>query len=1465
MGVMKETMRKIGYIFVALLTLLFALTLVACGDTEQEKPVVASKYVEGMDDFEYYAEGSSVSLISPKDKTKKSVMIPACVTEIHSAAFDGCSSLEEVKFANGSKLKDVLTFAFRDCTSLKSISLPSSVKTIGNQAFSGCTSLETVEYDEDKITSFGTCVFENCSSLESVTVPGVVTTIGSKDFVGCTSLEDVIMCDGVTKVENDAFRNSPVNSLSLPNTLREIGDYAFYSNALTGKLVIPEGVEKIGALTFAATQFFRVEGGITELELPSSLASIGALAFFSAKLSTLDIPKNVKSIGVGAFLNSAPTAVTLPDSFIIGTDIPKEWIKSNADIKKLTEEEIVLFDGWSDEMTWSIPSANVDDYDEYSQGMIKYVLNSAKNLTIRSGLLKKDAIENNDNLENIVLGDGVEIEAGALDNTKWYSEQPDGVVYIGNVVYGCKGTLPFPTTLTIKEGTTKIAEMAFFGQINVTALELPKSLKQIGRFTFVGTAIDRISVSDENTSFAVEGNCLLSSDKKTLVLGCFSSTIPSTVEKIGDGAFAGTYISSINVPKGVKTIGKYAFAECPRLTTVIFENESVLTTIDEYAFAATDITSVDFQSLTKLESVGDYAFEYTNMTSVTLPDSVIDLGICAFGKGLKNIKINQKEGEKQSKYYVKNNYVIDRTTRTIVMAVEGCGNIPQSFTYVDKVKVYDVIAIGDYAFVGVKTFDKTLVIPSTITSIGQKAFAGTPISSIKFATRTESGRRVYDLQSVDQTAFNDCTSLSEIIAPAGIISKINLSDSVSRIEITGDDDIPDEFLVGHAGVRSVTIAEGVKRIGDMAFSGCGLTSLTIPASTTSLGYGVGAFCPLEIFEIASENVPSAEARVEGYNGSAINVIFDKCNLFAYAAGVPFSSNGSHTARTISQTTIDGFDELYKLYVAYRMNCEKANGEDADKEELPKEINDRYARFYDKAIELFKTSVLDFAKSAKAESTNGAIVGINNSFTCVGSNAAFVFGDEKSGGIDLQALVAKLYGFDAKDYFVQTVGTIVKAFENFSGSVDSLGGFNTGNGFVFPIAIQSDSAGVILTCVVFDANGNASVWINDVKTALSATNFDQKHYTKDNVTNQLFCKYELFSTFAPKYYIKNNYVIDKESRTIVMALDGCGEIPTSYTMDKTTRVYDVVAIGAHAFLGSSVEKIVIPGNVKEIGYGAFENSAVKEVVMQKGVESIDKHAFFGAEKLETVIVPDSVSFIGAKAFDKTPFLEAKKLGGGVVYVGKVVYTYSPKTITDEKGNVAGVENPKEIVIEDGTTGFAEHALEYLSSLKKMVLPSSIKVIGQEAFFGCKNLSEIYFNGSFDEWNAIEKGASWDAHTPKKNIWTLCQCTDKNHDHNHDGCVDGARITCNAHNLTCENLSHNHNDSDNLAADCNDQNKGYVLNGGGMCDECFAWEYNQLCPKCETNYRDLDKEKCKSCIEKEKKEKEEREKQRQGKSM
>lgn len=112
MGVMKKNMRKMCYIFVALLTLLFALTLVACGDTEQEKPAAVSKYVEGMDDFEYYADDETVTLFWPKDKTKKSVTIPACVTEINGNAFDGCVLLEEVKFTKGCKLKRINTFAF---------------------------------------------------------------------------------------------------------------------------------------------------------------------------------------------------------------------------------------------------------------------------------------------------------------------------------------------------------------------------------------------------------------------------------------------------------------------------------------------------------------------------------------------------------------------------------------------------------------------------------------------------------------------------------------------------------------------------------------------------------------------------------------------------------------------------------------------------------------------------------------------------------------------------------------------------------------------------------------------------------------------------------------------------------------------------------------------------------------------------------------------------------------------------------------------------------------------------------------------------------------------------------------------------------------------------------------------------------------------------------------------------------
>ena len=386
-------MKKFTYVFVFLVVLTLVPMLFACDESSPSKPPVLSQTIEGMDDFNYFANDNAVLLLSPKDINAKSLTVPACVTSISDGAFEDCNALEEVKFEKNSKLAEVKACAFRNCISLKNIQLPLSVKKIGNRAFSGCVALEKAEYNASGIKEFGTAVFENCKNLKSVVVPSVVSEVTSKDFAGCDALEEVTFLDGVTKIGNDAFNGKPIWRIVLPQTLQSIGDRAFKGNKLSGLISFPE-----------------------------SLTSIGNEAFFGNAFDEITILDGVTSIGKDAFVGGEKAA-----------------------LKTLC----VPFAGLS------VDNGTLEDV--FSA---KAVANLSK-LTILSGKITKDTMQNLAAVELYASGE-VEIEAGSLDETQWYKSQPDGIVYIGEILYGYKGSISQSyALLKIKEGTTKILDYAF--------------------------------------------------------------------------------------------------------------------------------------------------------------------------------------------------------------------------------------------------------------------------------------------------------------------------------------------------------------------------------------------------------------------------------------------------------------------------------------------------------------------------------------------------------------------------------------------------------------------------------------------------------------------------------------------------------------------------------------------------------------------------------------------------------------------------------------------------------------------------------------------------------------------------------------------------------------------------------------------------------------------------------------------
>lgn len=232
-----------------------------------------------------------------------SVTIPSSVSTIYSEAFYGCTGLTSVAIPNGT----VYPYAFSGCTGLTSVTISSNVYTITSYAFDGCSSLDTINYNARNctigISTNGTYlsawptgtvttlnIGENVSSITEYAFRGLsglttvnfnadsCTTMGSSVnpvFFGCTSLTTLNIGNNVKIIPDYAFRgcNGLTGTLTIPNSVIQIGAEAFCNCTALANVVVGNGVSAIRAGTFANCNH------MTNLTLGSGLQTISSTAF----------------------------------------------------------------------------------------------------------------------------------------------------------------------------------------------------------------------------------------------------------------------------------------------------------------------------------------------------------------------------------------------------------------------------------------------------------------------------------------------------------------------------------------------------------------------------------------------------------------------------------------------------------------------------------------------------------------------------------------------------------------------------------------------------------------------------------------------------------------------------------------------------------------------------------------------------------------------------------------------------------------------------------------------------------------------------------------------------------------------------------------------------------------------------------------------------------------------------------
>ena len=1163
--------------------------------------------------------------------TLTEVTLPSNLQKIGNQAFFRRGNLRVVKF-NGNKSNVDWTIgdgAFSDMY-LQSFPFNETLVSIGDSAFYySWTYLINVRFEDDVVLSsrlkkIGDSAFEGCSWLGEITIPASCEYLGSAAFSG-TRIDSVTIEHGskITEIADETFYGCQFEEIYIPSTVTRIGDSAFESCDCLTSITIPEGVTYIGDSAFEdCTE-------ITTLRLPSGLKTIGDSAFASMEsLISINIPKTVTSFGDGVFtgcdsleldnveIEEGNPVIAIEDGVMYSAD-KKNLLyypanrTSSAYVMPATLETIPdgLFrnNEYLTSVTLSESLTKIPNSAFYGT-KIKTITIPSSVVTIESEAFRRSALtevvfapESNlttireyafgyTSIRTIVLPAKLEkLESSVFA----YCTLLTSVTFTGNSLKAVSdGTFNGDTALknvTLSDGITSISSSAFKDCSAVTEIVLPKNLVDLSSDAFDGvTALESISISDENATYRTVNGALYSKDGKTLVLyaGTINKetgkdaafTAPDGLENIGERAFyKRNTIESVDLT-GVKYIGARAFASCSALTEV---NLSGVKTIDEYAFSGcsslvtADLTTVTamnvgvFNSCSSLESVvyGDMDYipenTFSYCTALTGFDftGILKIGKDSFsGAGLTSAVLDENLTELGEGAFASSK-LTEIAIPSKITALNGtfsrCYNLR-------SVTLNNVTELNSYAFLECTSL--TSVDASNVVKIGTGAFNGcTKLSSIKLGKVTE----------IAGYAFNNCSSLLTITLPETLTQ-------IADGSFNGADK-----LLEVINLSSLDVVKGESGNGGVAKN-----ALSVKTSGTS--------------DIATEN---------GYNFMTVG---DKNYLVNYSgsdenATLPASYKGENYSiyknalkgsSFVSLTISGGIDEIGEgafsnsKLVSVNISGITTTGEN---------MFSGCTRLSEVTI---GEGVASIAKGTFSGCRNLIRVTLGDDLTTIGDEAF-------KGCVHLKTLTvpASVESVSESSFSgCYTLSEIINLSQVNLGVTDESGNYK------YALNVKTEGSSDLV-----NENGYVFITVKGNNYLLGYEGTDK------NLTLPESYKGETYEVYKYAFY----YVSTLGDITVNGGVKAFGNSSFYGTSMTSLTIGDNVnaVIGSEAFyFNTDLITVTIGNGVTSIGSEAFSNSTkIKTVVIGSGVTEIGEEAFAYCNKLEDLTIGSNVKTIGEKAF------------------------------------------------------------------------------------------------------------------------------------------------------------------------------------------------------------------------------------------
>ena len=448
--------------------------------------------------------------------------IPDSVIELGEDAFSSCDSLSKVTIGKG--LKAIPRYAFYYCVSLKSIEIPGNVETIGESAFFGAV-LSEIKFNEGlkkidggafyfvpQYSDDGYYAGETETNLTVVTLPDSLEEIGDSAFYGHTKLKQVNVGKGLKAFNPSAFPSAALNSVTIdaenPNLVNE--NNIVYSKDKTvlyyatenvgGDVILPDSLTTIGDYAFTR------HSSVTSLKMGSNVTSIGEGAFYYTPITTLEIPGSVKTIGDEAFYSADIENLTLNEGLeVIGVDA---FTYCNLSTLVIPNSVTTISEG-AFSMNSNLASVTfgdsvkvIGDYAFTNSAIVGEVVLPASLEEFGVEVFQTRMIDE-PKITNFIVEEG---------STHFSSENGLLMDKDKTKVFAYAAGNP-QTSLTLPSTVKTIATLAFEKAVNLTSLDLGTSLERIEEEAFSG--MSNVSTLSIPASVSYVGNSAFSGFRTT--------------------------------------------------------------------------------------------------------------------------------------------------------------------------------------------------------------------------------------------------------------------------------------------------------------------------------------------------------------------------------------------------------------------------------------------------------------------------------------------------------------------------------------------------------------------------------------------------------------------------------------------------------------------------------------------------------------------------------------------------------------------------------------------------------------------------------------------------------------------------------------------------------------------------------------------------------------------------------------